>query len=155
MQAESHASGRGHPVRRPGGLYARRCGSSRDRATTKGGPGMGQRALVTGGGGFIGSNLARALLTESYAVRIIDDFSTGRRINVSGIAGEVELIEGDILDLELLKQAARGVSVVFHQAAIPSVARSVTDPERSHRVNVTGTLSVLTAARDAGVERVV
>jgi UDP-glucose 4-epimerase len=116
---------------------------------------MGQRALVTGGGGFIGSNLIRALLTEGYAVRVIDDFSTGRRVNVSGIADEVELIEGDILDVELLRRAAHGVSVVFHEAAIPSVARSVSDPERSHRVNATGTLSVLTAARDAGVERVV
>jgi nucleoside-diphosphate-sugar epimerase len=116
---------------------------------------MGGRALVTGGGGFIGSNLTRALLSEGYAVRILDDFSTGRRINLSGLARDVELIEGDVLDRELLRAALRGVSVVFHQAAIPAVARSVADPERSHRVNVSGTLSVLIAARDAGVERMV
>lgn len=111
------------------------------------------RCLVTGGAGFVGSNLVRALLDRGHAVRVFDDLSTGRRENLAGL--EVELVDGDVRDTPALTRAVRGVAVVFHQAAIPSVARSVADPRSSHDVNATGTLNVLLAARDAEVERVV
>ena len=114
-----------------------------------------QRALVTGGGGFIGSNLVRGLLLEGYSVRVIDDFSTGKRENLAAIEGEIELLEGDVTDPRLLARAARDISIIFHEAAIPSVARSVADPKQSHEANATGTLAVLLAARDAAVGRVV
>ena len=111
------------------------------------------KALVTGGGGFIGSNIARALLARGDDVRIIDDFSTGRRENLEGI--DVEVIESSIEDTGALGKAMDGVEVVFHQAALPSVKRSVDDPIRTHSVNATGTLNVLVSARDAGARRVV
>lgn len=111
------------------------------------------KALVTGGGGFIGSNIARALLARGDEVRIIDDFSTGRRENLEGI--EVEVVESTIEDPGALQRAMDGVEVVFHQAALPSVKRSVDDPIRTHSVNATGTLNVLVAARDGGARRVV
>ncbi len=110
------------------------------------------KVLVTGGAGFIGSNLAARLLGEGYAVRVLDDFSTGRRENVDG---RVELIEGDIADEELVREAVRGVQVVFHQAAAGSVARSVARPLVTDRVNTHGTLTVLKASLDSGVHRVV
>ncbi len=112
-------------------------------------------AVVTGGAGFIGSNLATALLERGDQVRIVDNFTTGRRVNLSAIAGQVEVIEGDIRDRTLLDRAMAGAQYVLHQAALPSVARSVQDPEASHDVNVNGTLNVLQAARHAGVQRVV
>jgi len=111
--------------------------------------------LVTGGGGFIGSNLARALLAAGHEVRVIDNFATGRRGNLAGVERDVEVIDADVLDRTALDKAIDGVSVVFHQAAIPSVSRSVADPLRSHEANATGTLAVLVAARDVGVDRVV
>ncbi len=111
------------------------------------------KALVTGGGGFIGSNIARALLARGDEVRIIDDFSTGRRENLEGI--DVEVVESSIEDPVALSGAMDGVEVVFHQAALPSVKRSVDDPIRTHSVNATGTLNVLVSARDAGARRVV
>lgn len=111
--------------------------------------------LVTGGGGFIGSNLVRALLERGQAVRVIDDFSTGRRVNLEDILGEIELFEGSICDTELLAKAFNGVDYCLHQAAIPSVPRSVKDPARSNRANVEGSLQVFLAARDAGAKRVV
>ena len=110
------------------------------------------KVLVTGGAGFIGSNLAARLLDEGYAVRVLDDFSTGRRENVDERA---ELIEGDIDDEELVREAVRGVQVVFHQAAAGSVARSVAQPLVTDRVNTHGTLTVLKASLDSGVQRVV
>jgi len=113
------------------------------------------KALVTGGGGFIGSNLARALLTRGDEVRIIDDFSTGRRENVAGVEGDLELVEATIEDRQAVSSAMLGVDYVFHQAALPSVKRSVDDPITTHAVAATGTLNVLVAARDAGVKRVV
>lgn len=112
-------------------------------------------AVVTGGAGFIGSNLATALLERGDQVRIVDNFTTGRRVNLSAIAGQVEVIEGDIRDRALLERAMEGAQYVLHQAALPSVARSVQDPDASHDVNVNGTLNVLQAARKAGVQRVV
>lgn len=113
-----------------------------------------RRFLVTGGAGFIGSSLARALAARGDGVRVIDNFSSGRAENLEGLA-QVEVITGDILDDAQLAQAMEGVSVVFHEAAIPSVPRSVADPEPTNAANVTGTLKVLQAARQAGVRRVV
>ena len=113
------------------------------------------RFLVTGGGGFIGSHIVRHLLTSGEEVRAIDDFSTGRRENIAEILDGIELYEQSITDLEAIRPAFEGVDYVLHQAAIPSVPRSVKDPVSSHEANCTGTLSVLIAARDAGVKRLV
>ncbi|HQF53152.1 MAG TPA: NAD-dependent epimerase/dehydratase family protein, partial [Thermoleophilia bacterium] len=114
-----------------------------------------KQALVTGGAGFIGSHVAQALLRAGYAVRTIDNFSTGNRGNLASIHGDIELIEGDIRSYERTHRATRGVDVVIHLAALPSVPRSVQDPLTTNDVNVTGTLNVVLAARDAGVKRVV
>ena len=111
--------------------------------------------LVTGGGGFIGSNLVRALLERGDTVRVLDNFATGRRSNLTGIDADVELIEGDLRSYERVHSAVRGSEVVFHQGALGSVPRSVQDPLTSTAVNVDGTLHVLLAARDEGVRRVV
>lgn len=111
--------------------------------------------LVTGGAGFIGSSLSEALLAKGERVRILDDFSTGRRANVEGFRHDVEVIEGSVVDGEVVARAMRGVEVVFHQAAIPSVVRSVEAPPASMLANVQGTTMVLEAARHAGVRRVV
>jgi UDP-glucose 4-epimerase len=111
--------------------------------------------LVTGGAGFIGSSLARALLERGDRVRILDNFFSGKRENLADIAGRIELIEGDILDDAALTQAMKGVEVIFHEAAIPSVPRSMAAPLASHEANATGTLRVLEKARQSGVRRVV
>jgi len=111
--------------------------------------------LVTGGAGFIGSSIARALVERGESVRILDNFSSGRRENLEGIADRVEVIEGDILDPPALSRAMEGIELVFHQAAIPSVPRSVRAPLASHDANATGTLRVLEQARAAGARRVV
>jgi UDP-glucose 4-epimerase len=111
--------------------------------------------LVTGGAGFIGSNLVRSLAADGHAVRVLDDFSTGRKENLDGVAGEVQLVEGDVRDRLQVRNAVADVEVVHHLAALPSVARSVADPRASHEVNVDGTLNVLLAAGDAGVRRLV
>ena len=116
---------------------------------------MPVRVLVTGGGGFIGSHLAEKLLHEGYAVRVLDNFATGRRSNLLQLAPDVELIEGDVRSGEIVSKAVRGCEIVFHQAALPSVPRSVQDPLTSNEVNVVGTLHVLLASRDHGVRRVV
>jgi nucleoside-diphosphate-sugar epimerase len=113
------------------------------------------RALVTGGGGFIGSHIVDALLREGYEVRVLDNFATGDRRNLLHVAGDVEIVEGDMRSFERAATAMQNVQLVFHQAALPSVPRSVADPLTTSEVNVTGTLNVLLAARDAGVERVV
>lgn len=113
------------------------------------------KALVTGGAGFIGSHLAEALLREGHEVRVLDNFATGRRQNLDSFGGDVELMEGDIRSYERVHNAVRGCELVFHQAALPSVPRSVQDPLTSTAVNVEGTLNVLLAARDADVRRVV
>lgn len=110
------------------------------------------RTLVTGGAGFIGSNLALALLEQGHDVRALDNLSTGSRANLSG---DVELIEGDVRSREQVEAAARGAEVVFHLAALPSITRSLRDPITTNAVNVEGTLNVLLAARDEGVRRVV
>ncbi|MFC2081644.1 SDR family oxidoreductase [Candidatus Bipolaricaulota bacterium] len=116
---------------------------------------MAERVLVTGGAGFIGSNLVTSLLEEGRDVRVLDDFSTGHRENLIKVASEIELIEGDIRDLAAVQRAMGGVDVVFHQAALASVPRSVKDPIASNEVNVTGTLNILVAAKEAGARRVV
>ena len=113
------------------------------------------KALVTGGAGFIGSHVADRLLHEGHDVRVLDNFSTGRRENLLDIAGEVELVEGDIQSYERAHAAVRGCEVVVHQAALPSVPRSIQDPLTSNASNVIGTLNVLLAARDSDVRRVV
>jgi UDP-N-acetylglucosamine/UDP-N-acetyl-alpha-D-glucosaminouronate 4-epimerase len=112
-------------------------------------------ALVTGGGGFIGSHLAERLCREGHEVRILDNFSTGRRENLSRLLSNVEVIEGDIQSYERVHNAVKGCDLVFHQAALPSVPRSIQDPLTSNASNVVGTLNVLLAARDAEVRRVV
>ncbi len=111
--------------------------------------------LVTGGAGFIGSNLTRALLNGGHSVRILDNFSTGRRENLEDIKSRIDVHVGDLRDPDALFDAVLGVRYIFHVGALPSVARSVEDPLTTHDVNVTGTLNLLLAAREAGVERVV
>lgn len=113
------------------------------------------RVLVTGGGGFIGSHLAARLVTDGHDVRVLDNFATGRRSNIDAIGGDVELVEGDIQSYERAHNAVRGCEIVFHQAALPSVPRSIQDPLTSNATNVIGTLNILLAARDEGVRRVV
>ena len=111
--------------------------------------------LVTGGAGFIGSNLVHALASSGDTVRVLDDFSTGRQRNLATVSGRVEVVRGDVRDQPTVREAVDGVEVVHHLAALPSVARSVADPRASLSVNVDGTLNVLLAARDAGVRRLV
>lgn len=114
------------------------------------------RVLVTGGAGFIGSNIVDALLADgSYRVRVLDSFATGHRANLAHCLGDIELVEGDIRDLETVEEAVDGVQFILHQAALPSVIRSVKAPVTTNAVNVEGTLKLLTAARRAGVNRVV
>jgi UDP-glucose 4-epimerase len=112
-------------------------------------------ALVTGGGGFIGSHLARRLLREGHTVRVLDNFATGRRENLEEVLDDVELIEGDLQSYERVHNAVRGCELAFHLGALPSVPRSIQDPLTSNATNVVGTLNVLLAARDEGVRRVV
>ena len=116
---------------------------------------MSRQYLVTGGAGFIGSSLARALIARGDRVRIIDNFSSGKRENLADIASSVELIEGDILDDAAIARAVAGVEVVFHEAAIPSVPKSMAEPLENHAANATGTLNVLHHAKRAGVRRLV
>ena len=113
------------------------------------------KALVTGGGGFIGSNVVRALLARGDDVRVLDNFSTGSRANLAGLESDVQLVEGDLRSYERVHAAVRGAEVVFHEGALPSVPRSVQDPLTTTAVNVEGTLNVLLAARDEGVRRIV
>jgi nucleoside-diphosphate-sugar epimerase len=113
------------------------------------------KALVTGGGGFIGSNLVRGLLDAGHDVRILDNYSTGNRRNILDIADDVEIVEGELRSYERVHNAIRGVEIVFHLGALPSVPRSVQDPLTSSAVTIEGTLNVLLAARDEDVRRVV
>src|SRR6266542_4957193 len=117
------------------------------------------RMAVTGGAGFIGSNLAEHLLSQGHEVLLVDDLSTGRERNLQhwmeSARDRVRLLRADVNEIEELRHAFRGVLYVFHQAAIPSVPRSIADPKVTESSNINGTLSVLLAARDAGVRRVV
>src|SRR5215813_462731 len=112
-------------------------------------------ALITGGAGFIGSHIASALLASGAGVRILDDLSTGHRENLEEIGGGVDFIQGSVADEELLNKALEGVELVFHEAAIPSVPRSVEAPRQTHIASVDGTFSLLMAARDQKVRRVI
>jgi nucleoside-diphosphate-sugar epimerase len=111
--------------------------------------------LVTGGAGFIGSHIAQRLLENGEEVRIFDNFATGNHANIDVLRGGAEVIEGDIRDIDAIQRATKGIQTVFHQAAEPSVPRSIDDPANTYDINVTGTLNVLLAARDAGCARVV
>ena len=113
------------------------------------------RCLVTGGAGFIGSHLSQALVDKGWDVRILDNLSTGKLENMDGFRDEVEFIEGSITDLETATSCCEGIDVVFHEAALASVPRSVDEPLISNFHNVDGTLTMLVAARDAGVKRFV
>ncbi len=110
------------------------------------------KAIITGGAGFIGSNLAEVLSRDNEVI-IVDDLSTGNDANIRGF--EIELVKGSVTDLDLLRKIFKGADYVFHQAAIPSVPRSIKDPVSTNEANVTGTLKVLIAARDCGVKKVI
>jgi UDP-glucose 4-epimerase len=113
------------------------------------------RVLVTGGAGFIGSHIAERLLALGHEVRVLDNFATGKRANLAGFGDQIELIEGDIQSYERANKAVTGCDVVLHQAALPSVPRSIQDPLTSNATNVIGTLNILLAARDHDVRRVI
>ena len=113
------------------------------------------RVLVTGGGGFIGSHLVGRLLRDGHSVRVLDNFATGRRENLLPFLADIELVEGDLQSYERANIAVRDIEMVLHQAALPSVPRSVQDPLTSNASNVIGTLNILLAARDSGVSTVV
>ncbi|MBL8194545.1 MAG: SDR family oxidoreductase [Blastocatellia bacterium] len=115
----------------------------------------GEKVLVTGGAGFIGSHLVDGLLAKNYKVKVLDNFTTGKKGNLSSVLSDIELITGDIRDEEAIKKAVLGVDFVLHQAALGSVPRSIDDPLTTHECNSTGTLKLLLAARDAGVQRLV
>jgi nucleoside-diphosphate-sugar epimerase len=111
--------------------------------------------LVTGGAGFIGINIVEELLRKGETVRVMDNFSTGKRENLSDLPGSVEVLEGDVRSYHIVREAVEGIDVILHEAALPSVPRSIRDPLTTNEVNVVGTLNVLQAARDARVKRVV
>ncbi len=114
-----------------------------------------QLYLVTGGAGFIGSHLCEALVKRGARARVLDNLMTGHRANLAHLAGQIDFVEASIGDYAATRRAAEGVSVIFHEAAIPSVPRSVAEPRLNHETNVDGTFNVLMAAREAGVRRVV
>ncbi len=113
------------------------------------------RYLITGGAGFIGSNLVEELVKRGDFVRVLDNFSTGRLSNLQGFLGDIELIDGDIRNYHIVNKAVREIDFVLHQAALPSVPRSVNDPITSNDVNVTGTLNILHASKENRVKRVI
>lgn len=113
------------------------------------------RFLVTGGAGFIGSNIVEELLKRGYIVRVLDNFSTGKRENLRPFEKDIEIIEGDIRSYHTVNQAIKSIDVILHQAALPSVPRSINDPITTNDVNVLGTLNVLDAAKDNKVKRIV
>ncbi|RSL29032.1 NAD-dependent epimerase/dehydratase family protein, partial [Salibacterium salarium] len=106
------------------------------------------RYLVTGGAGFVGSHLVKALIDKGGQVKVIDNLTTGKKENISEFLGDIELIEGDFTDYRVLKEAVKGVDVIFHQGAIPSVPKSIKNPIETNHANVTGTLQLLHAAAE-------
>ncbi len=111
--------------------------------------------LVTGGAGFIGSNLVKALVSQGEKVRVLDNFSTGKKKNLMDVLDRIELIEGDIRDVEVVNRSVQGVDYILHQAALPSVPRSIADPKSSTSVNIDGTVNLLVADKDFGVRKFV
>lgn len=111
--------------------------------------------LVTGGAGFIGSNIVEELLKRGFKVRVLDNFSTGKRENLRVVENDIEIIEGDIRSYHTVNQAVKGINIILHQAALPSVPRSINDPITTNEVNVQGTLNVLEASKDHKVKRIV
>ena len=111
--------------------------------------------LVTGGAGFIGSHVVEALMDRGDKVRVLDSFYTGRRENLADVWDQIDVVEGDLRDIRTVRRAAKGVELVFHLAAMVSVPESMIDPLGAEAVNAGGTLNVLTAAREAGVRRLV
>lgn len=111
--------------------------------------------LVTGGAGFIGSHIVKALVRRKKQVRVLDNFLTGKRTNLVEVSNRIDTIEGDIRDFEACRVAVRGIDCILHQAALPSVQRSVVDPIMTHDINITGTLNLLIAAKEFGVRRLV
>ena len=113
-----------------------------------------KNVLVTGGAGFIGSNMVIELLKSGYGVKIIDNFSTGKKENIIEYIKDIEIINGDIRDFEMVKSAVKDVDIVFHQAALPSVPRSINDPITSNDVNVNGSLNIFQASKEEGVKKI-
>src|SRR6059058_5300847 len=113
------------------------------------------RCLITGGAGFIGSHLVEHLVGKGHDVVVLDDFSTGKWENLDGFGSSIDVIEGTVTDPATCARACHGVEYVLHQAALASVPRSLRDPVATHHANVTGTLNILLAAKQAGVRRVV
>ncbi|HOI30239.1 MAG TPA: SDR family oxidoreductase [Melioribacteraceae bacterium] len=113
------------------------------------------KILVTGGAGFIGSNIVDELLKRNHSVRILDNFSTGKRENIQEFFKDIELIEGDIRNYTTVENSVKGIEVILHQAALPSVPRSINDPLSTNEVNISGTLNILEAARLNGVRRLI
>ena len=111
--------------------------------------------LVTGGAGFIGSNIVEDLLKRGHTVRVLDNFATGKRENLKELEKDIELLEGDIRSYHIVRQAVKDIEIILHQAALPSVPRSINDPITTNEVNVMGTLNILDAAKDEGVKRIV
>lgn len=111
--------------------------------------------LVTGGAGFIGSHLVEELVKRGETVRVLDNLATGHLKNLDAVKNKIEFVQGDIADENVVQNAARNIDIIFHQAALPSVPRSIKNPRASHDANLTGTLNILIAARDNGVKRVV
>ncbi len=112
-------------------------------------------SLITGGGGFIGSNMVRFLLEQGQKVRVLDNFETGKRENLTEVKGRIEVIEGDIRDMDTVRKAVQGAEVIYHLAALGSVPRSIKDPATTNDVNVNGIFNMLMAARDAKARRFV
>lgn len=111
--------------------------------------------LVTGGAGFIGSNLAIALIKQGHSVRVLDNFSTGKKQNLESVVDQIELVTGDLTHFDDVREAVKDIDIVLHHGAIPSVPKSVADPLGSNKANVDGTLHILLASRDARVQRVI
>ena len=111
--------------------------------------------LVTGGAGFIGSNIVEELLKRGHSVRVLDNFATGKRENIKEFEKDIEILEGDIRSYHIVRQAVKDIEVILHQAALPSVPRSINDPITTNEVNVMGTLNILDASKEAGVRRIV
>ena len=111
--------------------------------------------LVTGGAGFIGSHIVERLVSEEQTVRVLDDFSSGKRENLAAFASKIEILEGDLRRIDDCRRACQDVEFIYHEGAVPSVPKSVADPVTSHEANIDGTFNLLMAARDAKCKRVI